>query len=95
MLDTACKSGPIDVVFFAYELFGVTVQMSTLKGCDKFFALSGRFLTLKFDVTDCVSRPPLQRKPQERMLVDCPTDEATPTDVLSFRSLQSEVEQMT
>ena len=38
-----------------HELSAVTVKISTTrKGCDKIPAPSGRFLTQKFDVTDCV-----------------------------------------
>ena len=38
-----------------HELSVVTVKLSTTrKGCDKIPAPSGRFLTQKFDVTDCV-----------------------------------------
>ena len=43
--DSGCKT---------HEMSAVTVMFSTMrKGCDKIPAPSGRFLTQKFDVTDC------------------------------------------
>ena len=38
--------------------------------------------TQKFDVTNCVTRPPLEREPYEIKLVDCLTDALTLLDVL-------------
>ena len=60
-------SKPETLVAKPTKLSGVTVKISTTRmGCDKTPAPSGRFLTQKFDVTDCVRvqvrESPLWRK---------------------------------
>ena len=67
----------------------LTKCVATRKGCDMILAPSGRFLTQEFDVTDCETRPPLLREPYESMLVDCPTDAATPTARIVLQNTRS------
>ena len=48
------------------ELSGLTVKCTTTrKGCDQIPVPSGRILIQKSDLTDCVSRPSLQRETYE------------------------------
>ena len=79
-----------------HELSGVTVKISTTrKGCDKIPASSGRFLTQKIDVTDCVSRPPLQREPLKPCWLTARLMRRRPLTHSSFLPCQNEVQQTT
>ena len=74
-----------------HELSSVTVKISTTrKGCDKIPAPSGRFLTQKFGVTDCVSRPPLQRELYDPCWLTARLMRRRPLTYPSFRPFQNE-----